>query len=118
MSKYTMNEERIGHAMNEIIAVVDDAGFDAARDALSTWDDLVLSDQDMTGWASRISHGLRHVLDRAEDDYNELDTCHVSIVWPHRGSSIAFRMEANGADGEFAEAVRQAVERALAGRGE
>jgi hypothetical protein len=62
-----------------------------------------------------LGSGVRDALDLARDADDRLDTCHVSIVWPGRGTTMRFRFDALGAGDELAKIILAAVRRAVSG---
>ena len=106
---------RIARLLDELTSVTAQIGFEAARDAVSQWENTQ-GDDEQPGWHEVLAGGLNHALTVAEDADACADTCHIRIDWSDAGRALTFRFDAGkGAGLDFGATITTAVVKAIRG---
>lgn len=115
MPDHGVVEARVANALDLLLTACEPGDFERVRDAVFFWQDALSNDRDPPAFVEALASGLRDALDQARDVNEGLETCHIAIVWPSRGTTARFRFDAEGAGDELSEIVLAAVRRALTG---
>ena len=108
-------EARVASGMESLLSAIEAGDWERARDAVHFWEDELAERDEPVRFGEVLGSGVRDALDLARDADDRVDTCHVSIVWPGRGTTVRFRFDALGAGDEFSEIILAAVRRAVTG---
>jgi len=112
----TSNIDRLSRLLDELASITDQIGFEAARDAVSLWENTQ-SDAGQPDWLDALGAGLRHALTVAEDADRCADMCHIRIDWPTASRALSWRFDAEqGAGQDFGATITAAVAKAIEGR--
>ena len=112
----TSNIDRLSRLLDELASITDQIGFEAARDAVSLWENTQ-SDAGQPDWLDALGAGLRHALTVAEDADRCADMCHIRIDWPAASRALSWRFDAGqGAGPDFGATITAAVARAIEGK--
>jgi len=84
-------EARVARGMESLLSGIAAGDWERARDAVPFWDDERAERDEPVRFVEVMGLGVCDALDLARDANNQLDTCHVSIVWPGRGTTVRFR---------------------------
>lgn len=104
----------VHRAMHTLVRAIDQIGFEAAREAVMFWEDIVFVESQDRPWLANLASGVQHALAVAEDARDQANTCTIRIAWSAEDRHMQFRFPVGDAGEVLGAVILNAVQKAIA----